>query len=163
MEKLKEERERESSQDENWWAELSLKFNIWKNQFSHQVSSILGIDPSSRIAAFTDSSTSPKTKSDSGEHDLWILGQKYSSSDELLQFWTHYRSLIWITYSTHFPKIDSSHFTTDVGWGCMIRAGQSMLATCLLCHFFDRDWRKGSVYMKDNHKVYINVCAWKVY
>jgi cysteine protease ATG4 len=34
-------------------------------------------------------------------------------------------------------------FTSDAGWGCMIRSGQSLLANTMLTLKMGREWRKG--------------------
>ncbi len=87
-------------------------------------------------------------------------------------------SRIWFTYRSNFPAIkkssdalmtlsvrlrslgDQGGFTSDTGWGCMIRSGQSLLANALVMQRFGRgkhiiytkpycannrvDWRRGS-------------------
>ncbi|KAI5207217.1 hypothetical protein AUEXF2481DRAFT_43367 [Aureobasidium subglaciale EXF-2481] len=74
-------------------------------------------------------------------------------------------SRIWLTYRSEFPQIakstnpdaasglsfrtrllqlgNSGGFTSDSGWGCMIRTGQSLLANTLQILELGRDWRKG--------------------
>ncbi|KAH3675108.1 hypothetical protein WICPIJ_009364 [Wickerhamomyces pijperi] len=71
---------------------------------------------------------------------------------------------IWLTYRTKFPPIprdpegpspltlhnfirgqtndlNNDHFTTDCGWGCMIRTGQTLLANALMDLRLGRDYR----------------------
>lgn len=56
----------------------------------------------------------------------------------VLMFLEHFYSIPYITYRCGFPAILNSSYTTDCGWGCMIRSGQMMLATALHCHLLGK-------------------------
>lgn len=43
-------------------------------------------------------------------------------------------SLIWFSYRKDYPPLEPSHFTTDIGWGCMLRTGQMLVAKALSVH-----------------------------
>ncbi|KAJ5819663.1 Peptidase C54 [Penicillium riverlandense] len=81
-------------------------------------------------------------------------------------FLADFESRLWITYRSNFTPIpksnsqeaassmtlsvrlrsqlmDSQGFTSDTGWGCMIRSGQSLLANTLAILSLGRDWRRG--------------------
>ncbi|KAG9228809.1 putative cysteine protease atg4 [Amylocarpus encephaloides] len=82
-------------------------------------------------------------------------------------FLDDFEARIWLTYRSNFPVIpkskdpsapssmslpvrlrsqlvDQAGFTSDTGWGCMIRSGQSILANSLLMLRLGRDWRRDS-------------------
>ncbi|KAF8461079.1 putative cysteine protease atg4 [Kalaharituber pfeilii] len=81
-----------------------------------------------------------------------------------IAFLDDFDSRIWMTYRTEFPPIprsaqpsnlsfttrlrtqlstDQSGFSSDVGWGCMIRTGQCLLANALQMLRLGRGWRRG--------------------
>ncbi|KAK4156402.1 putative cysteine protease [Chaetomidium leptoderma] len=80
-------------------------------------------------------------------------------------FLDDFESRIWMTYRTGFELIprstdpratsalsfamrlktsfgDQTGFSSDTGWGCMIRSGQGLLANALLISQLGRDWRR---------------------
>lgn len=85
--------------------------------------------------------------------EKWLLGVCYKvsseeSSDGVIpandfdEFLRDFSSRIWITYRRGFDPIGDSNFTSDVGWGCMLRSSQMLVAQALLFHHLGRSWRK---------------------
>lgn len=91
----------------------------------------------------------------SRDSPIWFLGQCYhrkltdgaGSKDGpglaygMEGFKQDFISRVWFTYRREFPTLAGSSYTTDCGWGCMLRSGQMLLAQALICHFLGRSWR----------------------
>ncbi|KAI8071069.1 hypothetical protein BC940DRAFT_325484 [Gongronella butleri] len=74
-------------------------------------------------------------------------------------FYQDFTSRFWMTYRYNYPPIRPSHYKTDIGWGCMLRSGQSLLANALLIHFLSRQWRRTSR-KHPSHKTYVKITQW---
>ena len=116
-----------------WWQELSVKLNVWKNTISHNVASLLTDTALSLPSSSTHIDTSQNTQT-----SIYLLGTCYNISQEHFLFWAHFRSLLWMTYRTDFEAIHDTIHTSDIGWGCMVRSGQAMLAYTLCLHILGK-------------------------
>ncbi|CAI0396976.1 unnamed protein product [Linum tenue] len=102
----------------------------------------------------------------STKSDIWLLGTCYkisadcpaeaeATSNILAEFTHDFSSRILVTYRKGFDAIGDSKLTSDVGWGCMVRSSQMLIAQALLCHQFGRSWRRSSVKPQDQDYITI--------
>lgn len=92
------------------------------------------------------------------EGAVWLLGRQYNLPQDADELVNDIRSKIWITYRKNFPPIDDNlRYTTDRGFGCMIRCGQMVLANALLYKSLSRDWRWQQEAMESNPDSYIKI------
>ncbi|XP_043794201.1 cysteine protease ATG4B isoform X2 [Apis laboriosa] len=89
------------------------------------------------------------------DEPVWVLGKKYNAIRELDAIRRDIRSKLWFTYRKNFVPIGgyNSTFTSDKGWGCMLRCGQMVLGQALIILHLGRDWQwsletRNSTYLK---------------
>lgn len=70
-----------------------------------------------------------------------ISSHEITDDESLESFKKDYISKIWLTYRREFPILNGSNYSSDCGWGCMLRSGQMLIAQALVCHLLGREWR----------------------
>ena len=57
--------------------------------------------------------------------------------EELKRFQSEFTKVFYFTYRNSFSPILPSNLTSDLGWGCMLRTGQMMIAEAFRRHFVE--------------------------
>ncbi|KAG0310627.1 Cysteine protease atg4b, partial [Dissophora globulifera] len=83
-----------------------------------------------------------------------------TNQSTLLQFTEDFQSRLWFTYRKDLHRIEPSAFTSDAGWGCMIRTGQSLLAQAFIHVFLGREWRMQFSPSEDDAQKYRMILGW---
>jgi cysteine protease ATG4 len=78
----------------------------------------------------------------------------------LREFADHFRSVLFCSYRKNFPRIAGTHFTTDAGWGCMLRTGQMLLARAVLVQLSPPNWQLTDADVQSPFSVYRRVVRW---
>jgi cysteine protease ATG4 len=71
---------------------------------------------------------------------IWVFGRSYSIHYDLDELKRTVTTCMWMSYRKNFPSIGDTNLSSDRGWGCMIRAGQMVIAKALLLRHLGSDW-----------------------
>lgn len=72
---------------------------------------------------------------------IQVLGRSYVFPEDLAMFERDVESFLWFSYRRNFRAIGGTQYTSDRGWGCMLRCIQMLYSHALVRHNFSRDWR----------------------
>ncbi|GAM23514.1 hypothetical protein SAMD00019534_066890 [Acytostelium subglobosum LB1] len=87
------------------------------------------------------------------------LTTTFTSKDDVDRFVADFKSILWISYRKDFLPFANTTITTDIGWGCMVRTGQMLLARALLKYFYKNE-RIPDVDKNRQHTNYRRVMTW---
>ncbi|KAF9112811.1 Cysteine protease atg4b [Mortierella sp. AM989] len=93
--------------------------------------------------------------------DKPVSSSNLSTNQRTLQrFMLDFQSKFWFTYRKDIARIDPSYFTSDAGWGCMMRTGQSLLAQAFAIVLLGREWRAYPTVAEENTQKYRTLLSW---
>ncbi|KAG0266010.1 Cysteine protease atg4b [Linnemannia exigua] len=78
----------------------------------------------------------------------------------LTRFMADFQSRIWFTYRKEISRIEPSFYTSDAGWGCMMRTGQSLLAQAFVQVMLGRDWLASPLASEESRQKYCTILSW---
>lgn len=81
-----------------------------------------------KASPYQSPASTPNTPATRREKTKMSETQQKSLREEFLDM---VRSLTFFSYRKDFPRLEGFNVTSDVGWGCMLRTGQMLLATAL--------------------------------
>lgn len=106
----------------------------------------------------SSSGCSNKFDLSTSDRPVWLLGEQYELPQDAEKLMNDVQSKLWITYRKNFPPIDEGNrYTTDRGFGCMIRCGQMVLANAFLYKNLGREWRWNPDAIENNPEIYMKI------
>ncbi|RLN48911.1 hypothetical protein BBJ28_00019349 [Nothophytophthora sp. Chile5] len=94
------------------------------SQFAHGISA-LDVSAASALAA-----------------PVWLLGRRYDdvAAADFAAYKRAFEAVLWFTYRRDFAQMAPYEYTSDAGWGCMLRSAQMLLGQALQRRLLGRDW-----------------------
>ena len=95
---------------------------------------------------------------------VYILGTHYPLSSDnkasmMQSIVLDIYSKIWITYRSKFSNIGGSRYTSDAGWGCMLRTTQMMTAQALFILRFDYFFKVTLIKDQKKREAYFDILS----
>ncbi|KAI7822960.1 hypothetical protein BC939DRAFT_397495, partial [Gamsiella multidivaricata] len=83
-----------------------------------------------------------------------------ANQSTLVQFMSDFQSKLWFTYRKDMARMEPSFYTSDAGWGCMMRTGQSLVAQAFVHVILGRDWRVNVPSPEEHAQKYRTLLSW---
>lgn len=103
----------------------------------------LGADLAGRMSHFAHGISALDASGAALQAPVWLLGRRFAADepDDLRAYREAFEALEWLTYRRDFARMEPYEFTSDAGWGCMLRSAQMLLSQALRRRLLGRDWR----------------------
>ncbi|CAH0486726.1 unnamed protein product [Peronospora farinosa] len=117
-------------------------------QFTHGISA-LDVTPSASLSA-----------------PVWLLGRRFNdvAAADFDAYKRTFESILWFTYRRDFPQMIPYEYTSDAGWGCMLRSAQMLLGQALQRLLLGRDWHLPTLFETELSaklpELYIQLLTW---
>lgn len=97
---------------------------------------------------------------------IWLLGQRYDNvaAANFDAYKQNFESILWFTYRRDYPVMTPYDYTSDAGWGCMLRSAQMLLGHALQRCLLGKEWRHPAVFEAEMdtrlHESYVQLLRW---
>ncbi|KAI1297004.1 Cysteine protease atg4b [Mortierella claussenii] len=93
--------------------------------------------------------------------DMSSASRHLSANQKILvRFMSDFQSRLWFTYRKDMSRIEPSAYTSDAGWGCMMRTGQSLLAQAFVHIMLGREWLCQAPATEETTHKYRTILSW---
>jgi cysteine protease ATG4 len=93
---------------------------------------------------------------------VWLLGKSFNK-DQMEDYRQAFESILWFTYRRDFDQMKPYEYTSDAGWGCMLRSAQMMVSQAFQRRLLGSTWRRVSFTpMEQLPQEYIQILKWFV-
>lgn len=124
----------------------------------------LGGDIAGKMSQFAHGISALDTSSASTlETPVWLLGREFAHAERDLDAYKQaFESILWFTYRRDYAKMEPYEYTSDAGWGCMLRSAQMLLSQALKRRLLGRDWRVPLFSTDKLPDAYVTLLRWFV-
>ncbi|CAH0475125.1 unnamed protein product [Peronospora belbahrii] len=97
---------------------------------------------------------------------VWLLGRRFNdaTASEFEAYKRSFEAILWFTYRHNFPQMTPYEYTSDAGWGCMLRSAQMLLGQALQRCLLGRNWHLPALFEANGDtklpETYVQLLKW---